>query len=206
MHKHLFILLLFLSTSLQAQTKKEIVLEDIWKNNTFRQDFVSGFRSMKDGLHYTEMNDSKITKHPFANPQESQELIDLSAIRFDGNKLTILDYQFNDDESKVLLFTEPDHIYRHSTAYKVYIYDLQSKQLQLLNSERVLHPSFSPQSDKVAYVLNNNIYVYNLLNAESFAITDDGQFNIINGNCDWVYEERLLSFTKAYTWDTKATI
>ncbi len=35
---------------------KQITLDDIFKNNTFKQDFVAGFRSMKDGIHYSEIN------------------------------------------------------------------------------------------------------------------------------------------------------
>ncbi len=33
--------------------KKQITMEDLFKNNTFKQDFVAGFRSMKYGIHYS---------------------------------------------------------------------------------------------------------------------------------------------------------
>jgi dipeptidyl-peptidase-4 len=72
----------------------------------------------------------------------------------------------------------------------------------LVNDKKILHPAFSPQSDKVAYVLDNNIYYLDLNTKETITITDDGDYNHINGNCDWVYEEEF-EFTKAYEWSAE---
>ena len=48
--------LLFATTSAFSQGKKDITLDDLFKQNTFRQDMVAGFRSMKDGQTYSEIN------------------------------------------------------------------------------------------------------------------------------------------------------
>ena len=50
------------------------------------------------------------------------------------------------------------------------------------------------------YILNNNIFIYDLSNNTTKQITNDGKKNsIINGTSDWVYEEEL-GLTKAYSW------
>lgn len=63
-----------------------------------------------------------------------------------------------------------------------------------------MHPTLSPKGDKIAYVMNNNLYLYDISTHSSRAVTTDGKWNeIINGNCDWVYEEEF-EFTRAYEW------
>jgi dipeptidyl-peptidase-4 len=203
MNRLIFGFLLFISITTIAQSKKEITLEDIWKNNTFRQDVVAGFRSMQDGEHYTEINkDGELVKVKFEDGTIAATLVNLRTIQYNNQDLKIDDYEFNQDESKLLLYTESENIYRRSVLHKVYIYDLASKEVTLVNDKKILHPAFSPQSDKVAYVLDNNIYYLDLNTKETITITDDGDYNHINGNCDWVYEEEF-EFTKAYEWSAE---
>ena len=52
----------------------------------------------------------------------------------------------------------------------------------------------------VLHIQNNNLFVKNLVTNKTVAVTNDGKNNeIINGNCDWVYEEEF-SFTQAFDW------
>lgn len=203
MTRILFSLLLFINVAAVAQSKKEITLEDIWKNNTFRQDVVAGFRSMADGEHYSEINkDGELVKVKFEDGTKAATLVNLRTIQYNNQELKISDYEFNQDETKLLLYTESENIYRRSVLHKVYVYDLASKEVTLVHDKKILHASFSPQSDKVAYVLDNNIYYLDLNSKETITITDDGDYNHINGNCDWVYEEEF-EFTKAYEWSAE---
>ncbi|MEI6185026.1 MAG: S9 family peptidase, partial [Bacteroidota bacterium] len=72
-----------------------------------------------------------------------------------------------------------------------------------LNPQKVLHATFSPDATKVAFVKDNNIYVKDIVNEKTTQITTDGKTNsIINGNCDWVYEEEF-GFTRAFQWSKK---
>ena len=55
-----------------------------------------------------------------------------------------------------------------------------------------MYATFSPNGKNIAYVFNNNLYVYNLLTGITKQITFDGsKNNIINGTSDWVYEEEF---------------
>lgn len=200
MKKTLSFWFLILTCLMASAQKKLITLEDIWVKNTFKQDFVSGFRSMKDGLHYTEINANRtLVKMRFSDAGLADSILSFKGLQYEGKELAIDDYQFSPDETKVLLLTESENIYRRSVLNKVYVYDLQTKTISRIHDKKILHASFSPQGDKLAYVLDNNLYYCDLGTMEHTAITDDGDFNHLNGNCDWVYEEEF-EFTKAFEW------
>ncbi len=195
-----FLLILCLAFSTFAQGKKEIFLEDIFTKNVFKQDAVAGFRSMRDGHFYTEISKGgMLQKMNFETGRSVTNIVNLNEIQFNGKVLKIDDYEFSRDESKLLLLTESENIYRRSVLHRVYVYDIATKKVTQVHKEKILHAAFSPLGDKVAYVFKNNLYYLDLSTADQVAVTEDGEFNIINGNCDWVYEEEF-EFTKAYEW------
>ena len=54
----------------------------------------------------------------------------------------------------------------------------------------------------MAYVKDNNIYVFNIASASTRQLTTDGQKGrLINGVTDWVYEEEF-GFVRAYQWNS----
>ena len=65
----------------------------------------------------------------------------------------------------------------------------------------VQEPTFSPAADKVAYGMENNLYINDLSTGKTVQITSDGKENaIINGITDWVYEEEF-SLVRAFDWN-----
>ncbi len=199
----LFTALIFTQTVF-AQGKKQITLDDLWKNNTFRVKDVPGFNAMKDGLHYTQIDhDGKrqyIRVYNLENGQQFKTLFDNGTQKYEGNDITVDGYTFSKDEQKMLLLTESQNIYRRSVLHKVYVYDIASGNITLLDTEKVLHATFSPDGERVAFVKSNNLYYKDLQKGSEVRVTTDGEKNkIINGNCDWVYEEEF-SFTQAYDW------
>ncbi len=173
-------LLLFLLPILAAAQTKSISLEDIYKKGTFRGEFVPGFAG------------------------ETMDSVLIAAdIKENGKKLSVGDYASTDDKKKVLIFTNRESIYRHSSKAYTYYYDLGQKTLEKLDTGKIMHASFSPDGSKIAYVKDNNLYIYDIASRNTKAVTTDGKWNnIINGNCDWVYEEEF-SFTQAYQWSPK---
>ncbi len=173
-------LFVFLLPLMAMAQQKQITLEDIYKKGTFRGEFVPGFAG--------ETMDS---------------LLIAANIKDQDKKLSLSDYQPSDDKKRVLIFTNRESIYRHSSKAYSYVYDFASSKLLKLDTGKVMHASFSPDGSKIAYVKDNNLYVYDVASANAKAITTDGKWNhIINGNCDWVYEEEF-SFTKAFQWSPK---
>ncbi len=104
------------------------------------------------------------------------------------------DYILSPDETKMLVQTKTQKIYRRSFTAVYYIYNIASRKLEKLSDygpQQV--PVWSPDGKQVAFVRDNNIYLVKLLygNAES-QVTKDGKRNeIINGVPDWVNEEEF---------------
>lgn len=170
---------------LGAQTKS-ITLEDIYKKGTFRGEFVPAvFDTTKteneprfDGL-------TDVDGKPFGQPE---------SVLASPNNAAIF-----------LLRKGTESIYRRSTKSWIYLYDTVRKKLTRLADDKALHPSFSPDGSRIAYVMNNNLYLHEVSSGKTTAITTDGAWNkIINGNCDWVYEEEF-EFTQAYAWSPKGS-
>ena len=199
-----FVLLLMLPVFVIAQNK-QISLEDIYKKNIFYPTYLSGFRSMNDGKFYTE-NDSvgNIIKKNFITGDKVSTLVSAPEIKDDNGKaISLDDYEWSADEHKLLISINREYIYRRSSKAIVFIYDLESKKITKLDNQKVLHASFSPDGNKVAFVKDNNLFVKDISTSNTAQITFDGKTNsIINGNCDWVYEEEF-AFTRAFQWSKK---
>lgn len=205
MRYFLGLLLMLTVTTVQAQKgTKLITLEDIHKSNTFSMKSVPGFNAMKDGIYYTKLerkdNHQVINIYQLETDSWVQTVFNTKKHKVDGKAISIASYKFSDDEQQLLLFTEPEHIYRHSARYMVYVCDLRTQSLKKVDDDKVMHATLSPDGSKVAFVQNNNLYYVTLVTGEREAVTTDGKWNhIINGNCDWVYEEEF-SFTQAFQW------
>ncbi len=176
--RSLLLLLFFIPLFSTAQDKK-ITLDDLYKKGTFRGEFIPGFITQTDD-----------------NLFDPNAIIDES-----GKKLDTRDYEVSADKKRVLFFNGREPIYRRSSKSNVYVYDVAAKKTVLLNKGKVLHPTISPDGNKLAYVFDNNLYIYDFNSGTSKAVTTDGKWNyIINGNCDWVYEEEF-EFTRAFEWN-----
>ena len=198
------LIVLVFSETVLAQGSKQITLDDLWKNSTFRVKDVPGFNAMKDGKHYTQIDRegtrAYIRVYDLETGKQERTLFDNGTVKLGTAELSVEDYNFSKDEQKLLLLNESENIYRRSVLHRVYVYDIASNSVQPLDNDKVLHATFSPDGQKVAYVKNNNLYYKDLKSGEVVTLTTDGVKNkIINGNCDWVYEEEF-SFSRAYDW------
>jgi dipeptidyl-peptidase-4 len=196
------ILLFFIAiSSLASAQKKNIALEEIW-NGAFRTERMNSLNSM-NGNFYTlqnfnrETRSTTVDKYSYATLEKVETIVDSKNL----DKLKYFEsYSFNNNETKLILGVDIEPIYRRSSLGIFYVYDIATKSLQLIDEEKIQEPTFSPDSKKVAYGKNNNIYIKNLETNEVKKITSDGLKNsIINGICDWVYEEEF-GFVKAFEW------
>src|SRR5690606_36041462 len=86
-----------------------------------------------------------------------------------------------------------------------YLYDLHSKQNIKISDAKIQEPALSPDGQKVAYVRDNNIFIFDLPTQSTLQVTHDGERNkIINGVTDWVYEEEF-AFVRAFEWNSDGT-
>lgn len=195
------LLIAFIAISAQAQEKQKITLEDILVKGTFRAQTVTGLRSMKDGEHYTTLeNNTKIVKYSYKTGNEVAVVFDIAEIR-DAPIKSFSDYEFSPDETKVLLTTDVQPIYRHSFTATNYVWNFVTEEFKPLSEKGAQQvATFSPDGDRVAFVRGNNIFIKNLKFGTENQVTYDGEKNkIINGIPDWVYEEEF-GYNKAMWW------
>ena len=178
--------LLFLFLALPAlcwSQTKTITLEDIYKKGTFRADAVS----------------ASFTESKAAAPTVNWErLADANGKKI-GRPDEIITCEAKPNLQ--LLKTKTESIYRRSSKSLLYLFNTTDSTLvQIGGDTKSLHPQFSPDGQHVSYVQNNNLMLYHIATASSKAVTTDGKWNyVINGNCDWVYEEEF-EFSRAYEW------
>ncbi len=199
----LFVCIGFLFVSFLA-FNQELTIEKIWKKYEFYAKSVEGFKSMKDGESYTRpTKDMSIKKYSIANAaDQGTTLVDGKDLLYDGKEVVYDDYEFNADESKILLLTETTPVYRRSFKAVYFLYDIATKKIQPLDTEHQPQTlaEYSPDGTMVSYIHGNDLFVKNIKSGVVTKLTKDGKKNkIINGTTDWVYEEEF-SITKAYSW------
>jgi dipeptidyl aminopeptidase/acylaminoacyl peptidase len=200
--KYLFGLFLSLSISLSAQDKGNIKFEGIFKGEYFPK-AVYGLNPMKDGESYCKLEGKELNSYSFKTGNKIRTIVRQEDLitESDSSGINMRSFTFSPDETKILFATETEPIYRHSSRNTYYIYDIESKKIERLShrgKQRVA--TFSPDSKKIAYILNNNLYYKNLETGQNVQITRDGRKNrIIYGTTDWVYEEEF-SFIQGFHW------
>ncbi|MCK7459706.1 S9 family peptidase [Idiomarina aminovorans] len=177
--------------------------EKIFASDTFSLDRPAPTRWLEDGSGYTTLEQSDSTDgrdivryHPETN--ERTVLVSAEQLTPKGEKaaLDIADYVWSDDGDKVLIFTNTRRSWRTHTLGDYWILNRSNNELRKLGGnapESTLQfAKFNPQGTKVAYVMQNNIYVQNLSSFTINALTGDGNDTIVNGTFDWVNEEEFF--------------
>jgi dipeptidyl-peptidase-4 len=213
MNKLFLVVSLVLLTFVGNVTAQEkLTNEKIWNSNEFSTEYVSGVNSMNNGIHYTSLDYEKgtsvINKYDYRSSKKLATVLSSAELNHDDKNVVISAYQFSADETKLLISSEVEGIYRHSSKANYFVYDLGEKMLKPLtdfSKGKQRLAEFSPNGNLVAFVRENNLFVVDIATAEEVQITSDGVMNnIINGGTDWVYEEEF-GFDKGFYWSPKGT-
>jgi dipeptidyl-peptidase-4 len=179
---------------------KEITLNEIW-DGTFSLERMNALNAM-NGDFYSLLNrgtfgNTTVDKYSYKTLEKVETIV--SSANLEGLN-NFSSYTFNEEESSLILGTNFKKIYRRSYTGTFYYYNIATKKTTLIGKD-IQEPTFSPDSKKIAYAKNNNIYILNLSNSTGRTqITTDGKFNeVINGITDWVYEEEF-GFVSAFEW------
>ena len=180
----------------------EISLQDLWGKYTFSPQSVYGLKSMNDGLNYTILEKRKeISKYSYKTGKKVASIFSIDELNNDSIIKYITNYEFNQDETKILFYINRTRIYRRSFTANYYVWDLKTKKLVPVSTngkQRIA--TFSPDGINIAFVRDNNLFIKNIVDETEKKITDDGEFNkIINGAPDWVYEEEF-EYNRAFAW------
>ena len=199
------LLILCAGISLPVSAQKNnatLKLEDIFKNNVYRDKSYGPIRWSKDSKGYltfepnNEIGGRDIVMYAAKSGARSVICSAKSFIPEGQNKpLPVSDYVWSNDNSKLLIFTNTRRVWRYNTRGDYWVLDINSGKLKQLGKSveptTMMFAKFSPDGSRVAYVSKQNIYVEELLTGKVIPVTSGGGGNIINGTFDWVYEEEL---------------
>lgn len=110
-----------------------------------------------------------------------------------GKDIRIDNYIYNDKSTNLLLKTNRGYFH----------YNFENKIITQME-DNISYPSFSPDSNFISYVKNNNLHILNLDNKNVIDITADGDNEILNGLIDWVYGEEIYGRANpnGYKWSS----
>ena len=195
-----FILLLLLSNTILFAQNSEF-LDSLW-SGVYNAERMESIRSMKDGDSFTVLksldqgNENQVVQYYYKNPDEGSIIVDSGDY---SEIVSFSDYIFSKNEKKLLLESDAIPIYRRSKVADYWIFDRSTKKLQKVINQKIQEPLLSPDATKVAYVFQRNLFVKDLESEQVKQITFDGNYQILNGITDWVYEEEF-GFVRAFDW------
>ena len=170
---------------------------------------IYGVNPLADGESYSQLVDGKrIVVSSFKTGEQTGVLFDADNTKGKVKVSRIDGYIMSPNQKNILLRTQTQSIYRHSTTPVYYIYNVQNRTLAPLSDGGPQEcPLWSPDGNMVGFVREGNLFLVKLLfdNAE-VQITKDGKFNsIINGKADWVYEEEFVT-NRSFDFNADATM
>ncbi|MDX1910259.1 MAG: S9 family peptidase [Saprospiraceae bacterium] len=186
----LFHLALLACVPWTLSAQKNITLEDCFSYFKFYPQTGANFQYLRDGVHYAEAdNDGKIHLRDVRNPAFDS----IIPLKLPDELKGFDEFEFSDDESKIMLRTDAEPVYRHSVNARYFVYNLATQSVEpVFEKGKQQFTAFSPDGEKIAFVFNNNLYFKDLKTRKTIQVTHDGAANkIINGLPDWVYEEEF---------------
>jgi len=216
MKKLIVLTVLFASVAAAGQNnnkpveKKKLTLDAIWGGNYLEE--------QKLRVHLTHTGDS--IAYIFANKATNSEII--STLDFETGRLvdTIFsnqiktgrdslpitftffeDFDFSPDDSKILIKTQIEPLFDNSTKESNFIWDRIKRTLKPVSADgKQSYASFSPDSKRLAFIRDGNLYVRELGTDQTLQITSDGApARFLNGMADALYEKGF-AMTQAYKW------
>jgi dipeptidyl-peptidase 4 len=215
MKKLLVLIMMLASGSAFAQTnkpveKKKLTLDAIWGGNYLEE--------QKLRVHLTHTGDS--IAYIFADKATNSEIIVTldfetghlvdtifsNQVKTGKDSLPITftffeDFEFSPDDSKILIRTQIEPLFYNSTKEFNFIWDRVNRTLKPVSADgKQSYVSFSPDSKRLSFIRDGNLYVRDLTTDQVTAVTADGSpAKFLNGMADALYEKGF-GITKAYQW------
>ena len=195
---------LALATPLGAQQpdSTQLTLERIFAGSDLSPRYIPQLRWREGGAAYTILERAaggsgrELVRYETATGARTV-LVSARALTPAGadRPLEVQSYEFSPDGGKLLIFTNTRKVWRFNTRGDYWVLDRASGRLTKLGGgaapSTLMFAKFSPDSRRVGYVRENNLYVEELDGGRIVPLTRDGSRTTINGTFDWVYEEEL---------------
>ena len=194
-YKYLTIALIFSALNAQGEISLENVLD-----RTFRTESIGRYdwKNSSDAYYFTERSDEGLDFYEYNLASNDT----LKAFSVQKSVMSDFSYSFSPDQTKLLLKKNSKKLWRHSSYGSYYVYDIASESVAPVTSDpdSLRNVKFSPDSNKLAFVRNdNNLYLFDLIDSREEQLTFDGSEDILNGHFGWVYEEEFGTYD-SYKW------
>ncbi|KAF9814328.1 hypothetical protein IEO21_05171 [Rhodonia placenta] len=196
----------YTGTPFRIHGTKHITMDHVF-NGTFsaRREGILWVPEAGDGVFATQM-DGHLTLVDLKS-NLTKKLVDFSDLKDEhGRRLYHSSWKLSADMRYMLLKADTVKLWRHSSHGNYYIHDLQTKNTWPLVPPTyppvTTYATWSPTGQRIAYVVNNDIYVVPSPSSSAVPIrvTTTGNTSMFNGVPDWVYEEEVFSTNYALWW------
>ena len=202
---HYFFSLLAALVAMQAgaESKSLLSVDRIFHDEEFELNEPVSSKWLAEGASYTTVEESKSTPDGFDIVQhdsasgEQTILVDASRLVPEDAEtpLEIKDYSWSDDGRFILISTNTVKFRRYKPLSDYWLLNLDDWSLRQIGTaarpSTLMYAKFSPDSQHIAYLYENNIYLESIDGKTVGAMTTDGSELIVNGTGDWVNEEEF---------------
>ncbi|TXH28414.1 MAG: S9 family peptidase [Cyclobacteriaceae bacterium] len=154
-----------------------------------------GLRWATEGNAYYRVEGGEINRYTLPANTKTTWVSRAELTPAGAQALRVRNYTFSKDQTKLLIFTNTQRVWRLDTRGDYWVLDLKTKALTQIGKSRpaasLMFAKLSPDGTKAAYVSEQNVYVEDLISGDVKAITTDGNRKLINGTFDWAYEEEF---------------
>lgn len=200
----------------QVDEDSYLTLDRLFDSAEFFPDFSGPMQWDDSGTSYTRVSRSKalegaqdIVRY---NLSDGTEEIVVSAGQLvpegSDTAIRIEDYSWSQDGSRLLIYTNSARVWRLNTRGDYWVLNLKTNRLRKLAAQAApsttMFAKFSPTGNRVAYVVERNLYVEDPDSGEIVQLTADGSDTVVNGTFDWVYEEELF-LRDGFRWSPDGT-
>jgi dipeptidyl-peptidase-4 len=112
-----------------------------------------------------------------------------------GDPLDVSSYQWSEDLTKLLIFTNTERVWRRNTRGDYWLLDRTTGDLRQIGASfpesTLMFAKLSPTGEAVAFVQAHDLWIEWLDDRGLQRLTENGSATLINGTFDWVHEEEL---------------
>ena len=195
----------------QQQGKMELDLEKIWSGHFDERKYVVHLMHQSPRFAWIQTDTASGPQVILSLDFNTARIVDTlfsNQIKRETDSLPTTftyfqDFGFSPDDSKVLIRTQIEPLYTISEKAFNYVWDIDKKILRVVSANgKQLYPSFSPDSKRLAYIIDANLYIMDIEKNTTIPVTVDGSIGqFLYGMADGLYENGF-GMTKAYDWSS----